>query len=420
MGASGNNDLVTSMAPKKKADSLEAYRRKRDFRQTPEPSGRAKPARAKKARRKTAPAKKRKRLAFVIQKHQATSLHFDLRLEVDGVLKSWAVPKGLSLDPANKRLAMEVEDHPIEYGEFEGVIPQGEYGGGTVMLWDRGTYFADEAEPGEDDEAAMRRGHEKGKLSFFLEGERLRGSFALVRTDRPPPATHVARGEGRGPKPKWLGIKHRDDYTRADHDPVDEYDTSVVTGRDMDDIAREEGASPLGAESIGPMRPERADALPEGDGWVYEELRDGPRVLAYVTPTAHKLVGADGKSVARAAGIADELGALAERAGRGFVLDGVVTDAPRAGRTYLVSDILYDDGDVVLDEPWHKRRGRLESLFKRRRVPGVRLAEVRRRAGAALEKHARSSRWAGILAKRETSRYRPGERTDDWRRIDIS
>lgn len=393
------------MARRNKGDSLETYRRKRDFRQTPEPSGHAKKGRRKKAGRKTAPAKRRKRLSFVIQKHQATSLHFDLRLEVDGVLKSWAVPKGLSLDPANKRLAMEVEDHPLEYGEFEGVIPQGEYGGGTVMLWDRGTYFADEAEPGEDDEAAMRRGHDNGKLSFFLEGDRLRGSFALVRTDR---------GEGRGPKPKWLGIKHRDDYARDKDDPINEYDTSVATGRTMEDIAREEGTSPLGADSIGPMRPERADALPEGDGWIYEELREGKRVFAYVTPTAHKLISDDGKSVPRAGDVADELGALAERTGRGFVLDGTLADLPGAGRTYLVSDILYDDGDIVLDEPWHERRARVESLLKRRRVRGVRLSEIRRRAGATLEKHARSNDWDGILAKRADSRYRPGERSDDW------
>lgn len=408
------------MARKKKGDSLTTYRRKRDFRATPEPSGRAKPARGKKAGRKTAAARKRARLAFVIQKHQATSLHFDLRLEVDGVLKSWAVPKGLSLDPANKRLAMEVEDHPLEYGEFEGVIPEGEYGGGTVMLWDRGTYFADEAEPEEDDEAAMRRGHDSGKLSFFLEGERLRGSFALVRTDRGARATHVARGEGRGPKPKWLAIKHRDDHARGDHDPVEEYDTSVATGRTMEDITREEGASPLGAVSIGPMRPARAETLPEGDDWIYEELRDGPRVLAYVTPTAHRLVQDNGKSVARAADIADQLGALASRTGRGFVLDGVVADLPRTGRTYVVSDILYDDGDVLLDQPWHERRARIESLFKRRRVRGVRLADVRRRAGATLEKHARSNGWDGIIAKRSESAYRAGEHSDDWRRVDIS
>ncbi|MGH7444703.1 MAG: DNA polymerase ligase N-terminal domain-containing protein, partial [Longimicrobiales bacterium] len=170
---------------------LAEYRRKRDFSVTPEPSGAA----ADTARE--APEGGRGHLRFVIQKHAATSLHFDLRLELDGVMKSWAVPKGPSLDPSACRLAMQVEDHPIAYNTFEGTIPEDEYGGGTVMLWDRGTYFPDEAKPGEKHEAALRREMKAGKLSLSFEGERLQGSFALVRTDS-------------GAKPKWLLIKHRD------------------------------------------------------------------------------------------------------------------------------------------------------------------------------------------------------------------
>ena len=167
-------------------DSLAEYRRKRDFTKTHEPEGNA--------------AARRGRLRFVIQKHAASHLHYDFRLELDGVMKSWAVPKGPSLDPSAKRLAMEVEDHPIEYNTFEGTIPAGEYGGGTVMLWDRGTYHAEDA-GGLDDEGALRRGYEKGEMKFTLHGERLRGSFALVRMKRP----------GR---PQWLLIKHRDAEAR--------------------------------------------------------------------------------------------------------------------------------------------------------------------------------------------------------------
>src|SRR5579864_320321 len=148
---------------------LGTYRRKRDFTRSAEPAG-----------GHLEPAGKHP-LRFVVQKHAASHLHFDLRLELDGVMKSWAVPKGPSLDPATKRLAIEVEDHPIEYNAFEGVIPAGEYGGGTVMLWDRGTYTVDDAEP-ENDEAAARRGYEAGKLAVTFHGERLHGSFALVRT----------------------------------------------------------------------------------------------------------------------------------------------------------------------------------------------------------------------------------------------
>ncbi|HJX86454.1 MAG TPA: DNA polymerase ligase N-terminal domain-containing protein, partial [Gemmatimonadales bacterium] len=152
-----------------RSDQLAEYRRKRDFARTREPRGAS--------GRRTAT-----RLAYVIQRHEATRLHFDLRLELDGVMKSWAVPKGPSLDPAVKRLAIEVEDHPIDYNSFEGTIPAGEYGGGTVMLWDRGTYTY----AGDSDEplAALRDGYRKGDFKFELRGKRLRGSWVLVRTRR--------------------------------------------------------------------------------------------------------------------------------------------------------------------------------------------------------------------------------------------
>src|SRR5687767_10047264 len=178
---------------------LAEYRKKRDFSKTAEPSG------------DDASPRSSGRLRFVIQKHAASHLHFDLRLELDGVMKSWAVPKGPSLDPRVKRLAMEVEDHPIDYNTFEGTIPQGEYGGGTVMLWDRGTYHADSPEDG-DDESAIRRGYRSGDLKFTLQGERLRGSWVLVRMR--------GRNGGSASKPQWLLIKHRDAEARDDLDIV--------------------------------------------------------------------------------------------------------------------------------------------------------------------------------------------------------
>src|SRR5712664_2150827 len=149
---------------------LAEYRRKRDFARTHEPSGDA-----------SAPPSLKGRLRFVIQKHAARQLHFDLRLELDGVMKSWAVPKGPSLDPSVKRLAMQVEDHPIDYNTFEGTIPQGEYGGGSVMLWDRGTYSADTATSPDEEEDAIREGLRRGDLKISFNGERLHGSFALIR-----------------------------------------------------------------------------------------------------------------------------------------------------------------------------------------------------------------------------------------------
>jgi len=190
---------------------LTEYRKKRDFSKTSEPKGAG----------KTAP---RRGLAFVIQKHAASSLHFDLRLELDGVMKSWAVPKGPSLDPSVKRLAMQVEDHPIEYNKFEGTIPEGEYGGGTVMLWDRGTYTS--VEPGPGAAERLRDGYDRGDFKFELKGKRLRGSWVLVRIKRGSPA-----------KPQWLLIKHRDEFARPGSDIVAEETTSVSTGRTMEEIA---------------------------------------------------------------------------------------------------------------------------------------------------------------------------------------
>jgi bifunctional non-homologous end joining protein LigD len=186
---------------------LAEYNAKRDFTRTAEPAGKVPKARGK-------------ALHFVIQKHAASHLHHDFRLELDGVMKSWAVPKGPSLDPTVRRLAMEVEDHPISYNTFEGTIPQGEYGGGTVMLWDRGTYDAEDG-GGAD---ALRRGYEKGELRFQMNGKRLQGGFVLARLRRP----------GR---PQWLLIKRRDEHADPDRDITEEETTSVVTKRTMDQIS---------------------------------------------------------------------------------------------------------------------------------------------------------------------------------------
>jgi bifunctional non-homologous end joining protein LigD len=192
---------------------LAEYNRKRDFARTKEPEGRV-------------PKQKGKELQFVIQKHAASHLHYDFRLELDGVMKSWAVPKGPSLDPSVRRLAMEVEDHPISYNTFEGTIPAGEYGGGTVMLWDRGTYDAEDGGGAE----SLRRGYAKGDLKITLKGKRLRGSWVLVRMNRP----------GR---PQWLLIKHRDGTADTDRDVTAEFTTSVASRRSMESIAAGKGGS---------------------------------------------------------------------------------------------------------------------------------------------------------------------------------
>jgi bifunctional non-homologous end joining protein LigD len=190
---------------------LGEYRKKRRFDVTAEPEGKA-----------VRPAGRRKKLAFVIQKHRASALHYDLRLEWKGVMLSWAVPKGPSFDPSVKRMAMQVEDHPIEYNQFEGIIPAGEYGGGTVMIWDRGTWTPES----EDVDEALR----KGDLKLTFEGEKLHGSWVLVRT-RPRP------GQSRA---SWLLIKHRDQWASSD-DVTELEPRSVVSKRLLIEIARDEG-----------------------------------------------------------------------------------------------------------------------------------------------------------------------------------
>ncbi len=193
--------------------SLREYRQKRRFDVTPEPVGRPGP-----------PAEATARLRYVVQKHQATHLHYDFRLEWNGALLSWAVPKGPSLDPSVKRLAMRVEDHPLDYADFEGVIPEGEYGGGTVMVWDRGTWTPDD----QDVDAALRR----GELKFTLQGTKLKGSWVLVRTRSGYPAS-----SGR---PAWLLIKHRDAYA-SDRDVTTATPNSVISHRPQEEIAQAEG-----------------------------------------------------------------------------------------------------------------------------------------------------------------------------------
>ncbi|MGQ9572226.1 MAG: DNA polymerase ligase N-terminal domain-containing protein [Dehalococcoidia bacterium] len=202
-----------------KKSTLEAYRKKRDFRRTSEPKGsRKKPG---------------KQPIFVIQKHDASTLHYDFRLEVGGVLKSWAVPKGPSTNPKDKRLAMPTEDHPLDYADFEGVIPEGQYGAGTVLVWDTGTYRNITKKDGE--EIAVERAIEDGHLAVWLEGKKLKGGYAL---------TEIGKGKSR----RWLLVKMVDEEADARRNPVSSQPESVLSGRTVEGIAaqaetEEEGAN---------------------------------------------------------------------------------------------------------------------------------------------------------------------------------
>jgi len=216
--------------------SLREYRKKRRFDVTSEPPGKERPTR-----------RRAKKLAFVVQKHRATALHYDVRLEWNGVMLSWAVPRGPSYDPTIKRLAMQVEDHPIEYNKFEGIIPAGEYGGGTVMIWDHGTWTPETP----DVEAALK----KGELKFSLEGKKLHGSWVLVRT----------RGRSGDTRTAWLMIKHRDQWANT-QDIAELAPRSVVTDRLLIEIARDEG---------GDMR-KAADGDPPA---LLQQILENPKLL---------------------------------------------------------------------------------------------------------------------------------------------
>jgi len=291
--------------------ALEEYRRKRDFRKTPEPAGVAasheKPGAA---------------LSFVIQKHAARRLHYDFRLELDGVLKSWAVPKGPSLDPGEKRLAVHVEDHPLDYGEFEGVIPEGEYGGGTVLLWDRGIWVPLNSDP----EAAYR----KGSLKFTLEGEKLHGNWALVRMG----------GKAANERHEnWLLIKERDAAAvpQSGDAVVTDNPLSVASGRSLDAIAadrdwvwhsnRGDNEKPpvqtIAVQDIPGARKRRipdklqpqlatlAGQAPDGPEWLHEIKYDGYRLLARIEDGKVRLITRGGLDwTAKFRSLADQLGEL--------------------------------------------------------------------------------------------------------------
>ncbi len=437
-------------------EKLAEYRRKRDFSKTAEPAGEAEATRTS-------------HLRFVIQKHAASHLHFDLRLELDGVMKSSAVPKGPSTDPSVKRLAMEVEDHPIDYNTFEGTIPKGEYGGGTVMLWDRGTYASDKSSG--DDEEAIRSGYARGDLKITFFGERMRGSWALVRMK--------SRDSTSSSKPQWLFIKHRDEFASTD-DIVADNATSVETGRTMDEIAsgkskvwhsNRAGSSrssriKRASASAAPIAPAQrsssapAPSVPDlepmyasigtdipGDGWTFEPKYDGIRVLAFVTSPDVGLITRNGKDkAAQFPEIVDALRSLAKKKRRSFVLDGEIVATVEgnparfqelqsrmhvqerqmiehyrasAPASLILFDILMSGDTVLLDKPWVERRSELLRQIGKSISDRVHITESVEGAGEKMFERAGKQGWEGIIAKRIDSRYRPGERSRDWLKLKV-
>ncbi|MCP3370825.1 DNA ligase D [Bradyrhizobium cajani] len=434
---------------------LSTYRQKRDFDRTPEPSGEA----------AVAPSKQRR---FVIQKHDASRLHYDFRLEFDGVFKSWAVTKGPSLDPHDKRLAVEVEDHPLDYGDFEGTIPEGQYGGGTVMLWDRGTWESDDPEAG----------FKKGDLKFTLHGEKLHGSWVLVR---------MRSDRTGGKRTNWLLIKHRDEHVRegADNDILDE-DKSVASGRAMDQIAEGKGRAPKpfmlakGARAkadavwqsnrveeakgrtikpaprtelktrkagkkattaatakkvaelpdfVAPQLCTPVERPPGGQGWCHEIKFDGYRVQLRVEDGKATLKTRKGldwtdkfASIAKeAAALPDvmidgEIVALDHNGAPNFSsLQAALSDGKTDELIFFAFDLLFAENRDYRRLPLGERKARLKELLesRKRKSSQIRYVEHFESGGDAVLQSACKLELEGVVSKKLDAPYRSG-RTESW------
>src|SRR3990170_7361116 len=414
---------------------LEKYREKRDFGKTPEPP----PG----ERADEGP------LLFVVQKHAATALHYDFRLEVDGVLKSWPVPKGPSLDPKDKRLAVMVEDHPLDYASFEGVIPKGEYGAGQVIVWDAGTYSPDEDGKlsfGDRDEAQarMREGLQKGKLSIFLRGRKLKGSWTLVRTKR-------AENE-------WLLIKHQDNFVDRARD-ITEEDRSVLSGLTTGDLTAgrlpdrqglrsllvrpddAKGARPAPfPKSLEPMHASLSQKPFSSTEWLFEPKLDGVRAIAFIDRGQVSLFSRRGLDATRQyPALAKELVKQPEPQ---LVLDGEIVALDDAGvpsfqllqqRLNLTRDpdiqkaeaqipVLYYVFDLIYAGGYDLKRARLEArkvLLEQLLVPSQRVLVVDHfeEDGETAFEAAVQYGLEGLIAKKRDSAYESGRRSRNWLKI---
>src|ERR1700694_6020998 len=426
--------------------ALQRYREKHDFKITPEPRGRV-------ARRPD------RALSFVIQKHAASHLHYDFRLELNGVLLSWAVPKGPSLDPADKRLAMHVEDHPIEYGSFEGIIPAKQYGGGTVLLWDRGTGI-----PKGDPVVCYAKGH----LKLELDGEKLKGGWTLLKT-------HGSKYGGKSGDKAWLLIKENDSFAQrgAEARIVDDAPESVLSGRSLEDIAEQREhvwhsnqsvaanvragavskakssaaksrknaggvARIAGAwvgklpSSLSPMLATLVDAIPTSDEWLHEIKFDGYRMLCRIdkgkvtvfcrngrewTAALNRIPEAVGELGLESAGLDGEVTIVDARGRTSFqALQNALSDPKGERLVYFVFDLLYLDGYDLQGLALSDRKRLLRTLIPKT-AGKVRFSVDVPGSGAEFFKQACALGLEGAVSKRADSTYRGGVRTRDWVKV---
>lgn len=405
------------------ADTLSVYRRKRDFDATPEPAGTTRKA----SRRATAPV-------FVIQKHWASRLHYDLRLEIDGVMKSWAVPKGPSLDPRDKRMAVQVEDHPMDYNRFEGRIPAGHYGAGQVIVWDQGHWQPD-GDPAQ--------GWREGKLKFMLSGHKLQGAWTLVRMS----------GRGAEKQPPWLLIKERDDAARArdDYSVVDAEPDSVAHQGPADEGRGKRSAAPSKAKprtkaprgqrvalpaELAPQLAtlvERAPADPKD--WLFELKFDGYRMLARLDKGRVKLLTRNGhdwsdklpaltaalKTLPLRSGWLDgEIVALGASGAPDFQALQNAFDGRRTAQVvFYLFDLPYADGEDLRALPLTERRERLRGVLSQVKTALLRFSEAFDAPPADLVTSACRIGFEGVIGKRRDSTY-VSRRSADWIKLKCS
>ncbi|HTA39896.1 MAG TPA: non-homologous end-joining DNA ligase [Candidatus Acidoferrales bacterium] len=399
--------------------SLEVYNKKRNFTKTPEPSG-----------KKAAPAA---RLRFVVQMHRATRLHWDFRLEADGALASWAVPKGPTLVPIDKRLAMHVEDHPMNYRDFEGNIPPGQYGAGAVIVWDKGTYALAE---GTDPAAEIA----KGKIKFVMHGKKLRGLFTLVKI-KPRP------GESGSP---WLLFKDHDEYD----DPkwkIEDHPESVKSGKTIPEVAADPKAKTWQSHAVGksadkqkaragvkrepipkiksPMLATLSDAPFDDDDWLFEIKWDGYRGICTIDERGKmKLISRNGLDLLAKFPDMEELAQAFSSVP--IVVDGEIVSLDKQGRsdfqrlqyygkervplTYVAFDVLYADGQDVRKRPLEERKALLERLIADETL--VMFSKHIVGKGTKLYEQAQRNGLEGIIAKKRASTYQE-RRSRDWLKI---
>lgn len=384
---------------------LTLYRKKRNFKKTPEPNGKGKATKSA--------------LSFVVQRHNASHLHYDFRLEIDGVLKSWAVPKGPSMNPADKRLAMMVEDHPYNYKNFEGTIPEGNYGAGIVEIWDEGYYTDIEGSDKKTSEKNLREQLKEGNLKFVLHGKKLKGEFALVQM----------KGKMKN---AWLLIKHRDEYA------IDElYDSESETAPDSP--INKELRNPVKKKGtvngkrlnkfVKPMLSKEGDKLFDSKDWIFEIKWDGYRAIAEVDKSRVSLYSRNGNSFNNTypiivrelsrmginATLDGEIVALDEKGNSNFQLLQDYGHHPDVPLRYYVFDILSLDGKDTMHLPLLKRKELLKKELKKNE--SVIYSDHFEGKGTALFNETKKRNLEGIMAKKSDSIYYPGKRTYDWLKI---